>query len=458
MPKRRRSDSGQHRLEREARQRAAEAELTGLRDGAPDHLTGNVRRNFVSPVIRLVRGAARLVRRTIRVTDRAPDVDGSPTIASMTNKLVVLGGWLVHGDDAFVGFSDRTVEGYRHLVSVVQAEWEAERKSRSLPTGVRWSRGTERDNEVGQLVAVLSGGSVPADKWPYRFERYLEAVSRRQATAATLTENLRGGAPDHLAGDDRRNFLCPAVRLQRETATLVRRMNLLAASAQYGYRGDPHTVASMANLLLFGGGWLVFRDEAFDGIAPGAREKYIEQAESLRATRLIEADLLSGRSTAGVRSVPSATPPIVAAVWKEAVRWWAAKLGIEIKWTDEVLNYFPEKRVLAILTKSNDADQVAAILIGMAAAAPSINKLSDSRRGVASVLAGRGFAERLKISELLAMRGDELEWPKPDDFPNLGVPVQEAVTWVWDGFCQFLPPALSELTGATRPTAPGSAP
>ena len=74
VPKRRRSDSFQHQLERESRQRAAEAELTGnMRDGAPNDLRGDDRRNFVSPVIRLVRGAARVVRRTIRVADLAAD-------------------------------------------------------------------------------------------------------------------------------------------------------------------------------------------------------------------------------------------------------------------------------------------------------------------------------------------------------------------------------------------------
>ena len=443
MPKRRRSDSSQHQLEREARQSAAAAELMGnMREGAPDHLTGNERRNFVSPVIRLARGAAVLVRHTIRMAASAPDVEGSdpPTIASMANKLVVLGGWLTRGDDAFVEFSDHTVEGYRHLVGLVRAEWEAERESRSSPNGVRWSRGTERDNEVVQLVAALSGGSVPEDKRPYRFVRYLEGVSRRQATAATLTENLRGGAPDHLAGDDRRNFLSPAVRLKRETARLVRRMIFLAAGGQYGYRGDPHSVGSMANLLLLLGGWLVFRDEAFDKTAPGARENCIKQAESIRATRLLEADLLSGRFTASVRSGSSeATPSMVASVMKEVVRCWATKLGIEIKWGGSS-RYISKERLLFIPTAKNDAWQIALILMCMGLAAPSINELSGKRRFVATALAGRGFAERLEIREWLVERIDVPTWQSPDIALDLRMPVEEAVTWLWDSFCSLSRP------------------
>ena len=480
LPKRRRSDSGQHRLEREARQRAAEAELTGLRDGAPDDLTGDDRRNFVSPVIRLVRGAARLVRRTM--ADRAPDVERSPpTLASMTNKLVVLGGWLVRGDDAFVEFSDRTVESYRRLIGLVQAEWEAERKSRSGPTGVRWSRGTERDNEVRQLVAALMGGSVPEDKRrPYRYVCYLEDVSRRQATAATLTEILRGGAPNHLAGDDRRNFLAPPVRLKRETARLVRRMILLAANAQYGYKGDPQTVASMGNLLVFNGGWLVFRDEALDAIPPGSRENYIKQVESLRATRLIEADLLSAAgvrppqamdqsnqaipvdgqvaaSAPAVGSAPTA-PPVKAKRGTNAARLWASELGIEIDWSDRRMGYDSEKQVLTLPTLRNEADQLAAILIAMSSAAPSILGLSGDRCADAANLAAGGFAARLGIKESLATRCERVKWKRPSNHTELGAPVHEAVNWLCAVFQRLPAAGLMDLLGPDALVATGKQP
>ena len=480
MPKRRRSDSSQHQLEREARQSAAAAELMGnMREGAPDHLTGNERRNFVSPVIRLARGAAVLVRHTIRMAASAPDVEGSdpPTIASMANKLVVLGGWLTRGDDAFVEFSDHTVEGYRHLVGLVRAEWEAERESRSSPNGVRWSRGTERDSEVVQLVAALSGGSVPEDKRPYRFLRYLEGVSRRQATAATLTENLRGGAPDHLAGDDRRNFLSPAVRLKRETARLVRRMIFLTAGGQYGYRGDPHSVGSMANLLLLLGGWLVFRDEAFDKTAPGARENCIKQAASLRATRIIEADLLSESSTAAVRSGPPqatdqnnqtvpvagqvaaslpaagsapTTPPVVPALGTEALRLWAARLGIKIEWMEKWRGYSAKERCLVLPMLRNEADQLAVILVGMVQAAPSIQELSREKHIAAGKLAAHGFASRLEISDLMAMRADMLKWDSPEDYPELRAPAQEGVNWLWHVFQNLPAAAFLDLFEAKR--------
>ena len=472
MPKRRRSDSYQHQLEREARQSAAEAELMGdMREGAPGHLTGNERRNFLCPVIRLFRGSTRLVRNMIRVAASAPDVDGTDptTIASMTNKLVVLGAWLVRGEDAFAELSDRTRKSYRHPVGLVQAEWEAERKSRPSPTGVRWSRGTERDNEIVQLVVALSGGSVPEGKRPYRYVCFLEEVSKRQATAATVTENLRGGAPDHLGGDDRRNYLSPGVRLNRETARLVRRMILLAAGAQYGYRGDRQTAAAMANLLLITGGWLVFRDEAFDATPPGTRENCIKQAESLRALRLLEADPLSECSTAGNQAIPVAgqvaasapavgsaptAPPVRAKRGAEAVRLWASELGIETEWSDRGMGYDSEKQVLNLLTLRNEADQVAAILIAMASAAPSIQGLSGDGCADAANLAAGGFAARFGIQETLATRFERVKWKSPSYHTELRAPVHEAVNWLWAGFRDLPARAFMDLLGSDALSAP----
>ena len=485
MPKRRRSDSFQHQLDREHRQREAEAALTGnMRDGAPDHLRGDDRRNFLCPVIRLVRGGARLVRRTIQVADGVAHVDGSnpPTIASMTNRLVVLGAWLVRGDEALealVNLSDRARDSYGHLVGLVRAEWDAERKASST-TRVRWSQGTERDTEVGRLVAALSGEPVSKHEesysHPYSYRLHLQKVSRRHAAAATLTANLRGGAPEHLTGDDRRNHLCPPVRLQREIALLVRRMIVAAARARYGYRGEPHTPASMANLLLFVGGWLVFRDEALDELPPGAREPCKTQVESLRATRLLEADLLSQSSTAGARPGPphamdestganpmdqqvatsapaagwgSAGSPVEGAPGIIALEAWAAELRITIEWTYGWMGYLRKYRVLRILIGLHKVDQFAAILMGMAAAAPSIRRLSGvNTRSIAAEMAAEDFAGRLKMSAWFGERTGELRWERPDDDTALRDLVREGADWLSEMFQRLPATALLDLTRA----------
>ncbi len=456
MPKRRRSDSFQHRLERESRQRAAEAELAGnIRDGAPNDLRGDDRRNFLSPVIRLVRGAARVVRRTIRVADLAADGGASapPTIASITNRLVVLGGWLVRGDDAFVGCSDRTRESYRPLVCLVRAEWDAEREAST--TRVRWSHGTKRATEVGRLVAALTGEFLSKHEesysYPYSYTLHLQAVSRRHAAAATLTANLRGGAPEHLTGDGRRNYLCPPVRLQRETAMLVRRMIVVAAGARYGYRGDPYTLASMATLLTFAGGWLVFRDDALDELPPGARESYKPQFEALRTARLLDADLPSQSSTAageGATSAPAGgstptAPQVAPGPGMRALSLWAVALGIQIEWTDDALSYHRRKRRLRLSRYRMDVDQFVAILCGMVFPGPSMAAVSADRRRDVLVLAAQIFAARLKLSERFAVRMNSLACGGADDDIALRSIAQEAADWLW-GVCQSLPSAALE--------------
>ena len=399
----------------------------------------------------------------------------------MANRLVVFGGWLVRGDAVFEECSDGTRESYRRQVGVVQAEWAAEirRQLTSRTTGVRSgpSCKANRGKEVHRLVATLSGAAVFR---PDISHDHLEQVSRRQTAAAKRTEKMRGGAPDHLSGDGRRNFRCPPVRLDRETARLVRRMILVAAQAPDGYKGDPHTVSSMANLLLIFGAWVVFRDDVFEEVPPGCRAHYRKQAYLLREKRIGEADSTAGGSSGppqamdGVQSamqvagnvaasVPALglvpTLPVVDAPGMKALGLWGAKLGIRIKWSsDNRVGYAEKPRVLLLPKKSSTVDQFGVILMGMAWIAPSIRALPEDMGYKAANLAGGALAVRLQISEYLATHTDDLKWGRLDDFPQLRAPVDQAVNWLW-GVLNSLPPtALMDLTSIVPLTRRGGAP